>query len=392
MAEMLNTKDYEHYRGNEILSAQIAFYALGDKMLDVGFINDIDSADDKRKVTTLTNGRKKFLEKYTKDDLLSKSLFYEFASLIENTLLKNAEEKIKKSYYNKVHYILSGMIEMLEKLCEIYNDLYSKCKKEVDLSCDNIDRILQGTKQNFKSECDSVIDKFKSKVRNQMYNDINKDISNGDFKDKFEKTIEKEQEILKANFQEASNNVQEKFKKDLSDELENLQRRIGNVAEEFKEITLSNKFDSSLNIKIDNGINTMGLLSTGIGGAGLAMWIAGATNIWNPAGIAIIALSVLGLIISFGKAIRGFFDKEYKKREQRKSVDENLQKISQDMKKEVKKSIDEQARDNLEPYIKSVKDKLEKSVESIKNLSEFLEDSQNEVQNLANTIKIEGGL
>lgn len=385
MEEVLSAK---HYMGSKTLVAQIAFYALSNNMIEVEFIDD----NDLKKAKNLAKGRKKFLEKYSQNDLLEKSLFLDFVAFIKDGLVSNVMEKIKKSCFSKSHDILKKMGSMLEKLCEIYDDLYKECKKEVDESCDNIDRILDGVEKGFKSKCDSVIGDFSSKVRKQMYGKIDKDISNTEFKEKFEQVIKEEQEALKIEFENASKQVQEDFQEELKDELENLQRRIGNVAQEFREISLHNEFNSSLDIKIDSGINKMGLLGVGVGVGSLAWTIVAMGNIWNPLGITMIALSAIGLIISFYKSVIGFFSTDYKKAQQRKEVDKNLKKISQDMQGKVEESIHAYIKDEIKPHIDKLQDELKQNIKNIKRLSEFLEDSQSEVEILANEIKIEGGL
>ena len=383
MEEVLSSK---HYMGRKTLSAQIAFYALSNNMIEVEFIDD----NDLKKAKNLAKGRKKFLEKYSQNDLLEKSLFLDFVAFIKDDLVSNVMEKIKKSCFSKSHDILNKMSSMLKELYEIYDDLYKECKKEVDESCDNIDRILNGVERGFKSKCDSIIGDFNSKVRKQMYDKIDEDISNTEFKEEFERVIKEKQEAL--DFENASKQSQKEFQEELKDELENLQRRIGNVAEEFREISLHNQFDSSIDIKIDSGINKMGLLGVGVGAGGLAWAIIAGTNIWNPLGITMIALSAIGLIISFAKAVGGFFSKNYKKAQQRKEVDKNLKKISQDMQGKVEESICKYIKDEIKPHINKLQDELKQNIENIKRLSEFLEDSQSEVKILANEIKIEGGL
>lgn len=388
MSKVLNSNTCKHYMGRKTLVAQIAFYALSKNMLEVEFIDD-----DLKKAKNLAKGRKKFLEKYAQNDLLERSLFLDFVAFIKDDLVSNVMEKIKKSCFNKSHDILNKMSSMLKELYEIYDALYEECKEEVGKSCDNIDRILNGVEQDFKNKCNSVIRAFSSKVREQMYEEINdKDMDNKEFKEKFEEVIKKEQEALKIDFENASKQVQEDFQKELKNELENLQRRIGNVVEEFREISLHNQFNSSLDIKIDSGINKMGLLGVGVGAGGLAYAIVAMGNVWNPVGIAMIALSAIGLIISFYKSIRGFFSTEYKKAQQRKEVDKNLKTISQDMQDKVEESIHAYIKDEIKPYINKLQDELKQNIENIKRLSEFLEDSQSEVEVLANEIKIKGGL
>lgn len=388
----------EHYVGCKTLSAQVAFYALGDKMFNASLPENI--SDEAKKAANLAKKREKFINAYSKDDLLKKSLFIEFAEFISYDLAQNVGEKIKKSNFNKAHRILLAMNETLASLCETYNTLYKKCSEEVEEACKNLERILDSAQNDFESANDKVIDAFKSKVQNKMYDYIDGNVSDSDFEYKFESVIKNEQENLGDKFKEAFEKVQERFVKDIENEIENLQRRIGNIAKEFQSLSFKNDFDSNLNINIDSGIDKAGLVGAGIGAVGLTYMVI-AANLWNPAGWAAASAAVIAtVIISAGtiifgtwKSVRKIFSSNYKKSEQRKAVDENLRKICQNSKEQVYKSIKNEIDKNLKPQIDKIQNSLQDSVQTIKEASEFFETLQkNEILTLANQITKEGGL
>lgn len=388
----------EHYAGRKTLSAQVAFYALGDKMIGVDLPQN--ARDEAKKALNLAKKREKFINAYSKDDLLKKSLFIECAEFISYDLAQNVGEKIKKSNFNKAHRILLAMNETLEFMYKTYSKIYVKCAKEVEDSCKNLKRILDSTQNDFETANDKVIDTFKSKVRDKMYEYIENNVSNDSFKSEFKSVIKNEQELLNDEFIKAFEKVQERFVKDIENEIENLQRRIGNIAKEFQSLSINNDFDTNLNINIDSGIDKAGLVGAGIGAVGLTYMVI-AANLWNPAGWAAASAAVIAtVIISAGTIIFGtwksvgkIFSSNYKKSEQRKAVDENLRKICQNSKEQVYKSIKNEIDKNLKPQIDKIQNSLQDSVKTIKEASEFFETlRKNEILTLANQIKKEGGL
>ena len=388
----------EHYAGRKTLSAQVAFYALGDKMIGVDLPQN--ARDEAKKALNLAKKREKFINAYSKDDLLKKSLFIECAEFISYDLAQNVGEKIKKSNFNKAHRILLAMNETLEFMYKTYSKIYVKCAKEVEDSCKNLKRILDSTQNDFETANDKVIDTFKSKVRDKMYEYIENNVSNDSFKSEFKSVIKNEQELLNDEFIKAFEKVQERFVKDIENEIDNLQRRIGNIAKEFQSLSINNDFDTNLNINIDSGIDKAGLVGAGIGAVGLTYMVI-AANLWNPAGWAAASAAVIAtVIISAGTIIFGtwksvgkIFSSNYKKSEQRKAVDENLRKICQNSKEQVYKSIKNEIDKNLKPQIDKIQNSLQDSVKTIKEASEFFETlRKNEILTLANQIKKEGGL
>ena len=397
MANALDSSEQKHYAGRKTLSALVAFYGLADKMFNVDLPQNASSEATKTK--DFAQNREEFIAKYSKDDLLEKSLFLDFARFISDDLVQNVGAKIKKSNFNKAHRILLAMNETLEFVYKTYSEIYSKCDKEVEDSCHKIERVLDSAKSGFEVASDSVIRDFKIKVRDTMYEYIGRNVSDDSFKSKFKSVIEDEQENLGDKFKEAFEKVQEKISEDIENEIENLQRRISNIAKEFQSLSFKNEFDSNLNINIDSGIDKKGLAMSGIGIAGLVgtIIIAG-----GPVGvIAAGALAIAGVVISAVTIVLGavksvwkFFSDDYKINQQRKAVDENLRKICDNAEKEIRESIqNEIINKNLKPFIEDLQDALKSSVENIKEASEFFGTlRKDEVLPLEKQIKIEGGL
>lgn len=388
----------EHYIGRKTLSALVAFCALGEKMPNVELLDDSDLA---QRAKGFARTRDKFINAYSKDELLKKSLFLDFTNFISDDLAQNVGEKIKKSNFNKAYSIISEMSKTLKQLNEIYGKLYEKCNDEVRDSRRNIARIVYNAREvAFKSACNAVVDKFISEIRDEIYNYINQNVKDSEFEARFKRIIENKQGALKYKFQIAFEKVEKDIQSDIERELENFERRIDNIAQEFQSLSIKNSFDSSLNIDIDSGIDKWGLFSVGTGVAGVLVTMT-AANLWKPAGwaaasalvITALVFSVATIFLGFYKSVRKFFSDSYKMSEQRKAVDENLRKISEEIKDKAHKSINEHIDENIAPNRGKIVKVLQDSVDNVKRASEyFMALRDNEVVPLANQIKNEGGL
>ena len=388
----------EHYIGRKTLSALVAFCALGDKMPNVELLDDSDLA---QRAKGFARTREKFINAYSKDELLQKSLFLDFARFISDDLAQNVGEKIKKSNFNKAYHILLGLSETAEKLNKIYGELYKKCNDEVSNLRMNIMRIVPNINKSFNIASDSVVDKFISEIREEIYNFINQKVEDSEFEAKFKKIIENKQGDLKYKFQIAFQKVETDLQKDIEREIENFERRIGNITQEFQSLSIKNSFDSSLNIDIDNGIDMVGLTSAGIGaallGVGLYMKLAGGATAPAGVGIPLIVFGAIldgfAVVLMTYKSVAKFFSDDYKMSQQRKNVDSNLRKISEEIKDKAHKSINKHIYENIAPNIEKIAKVLQDSVDNLKRTSEYFRILRDdEVVPLAKQIKNEGGL
>ncbi|GHP80939.1 hypothetical protein JP0050_06480 [Helicobacter pylori] len=104
-------------------------------------------------------------------------------------------------------------------------------------------------------------------------------------------------------------------------------------------INLDSGFDSIFNIH--SGIDKLGLFSS------IASLVFGIFNFWNPVGWASIGLGSIGIV----KSVWSWFSSDYKKSQQRKEVDKNLD--------EVCEKIEEKMRNQIEDAKKGICEKVE---------------------------------
>ncbi len=150
-----------------------------------------------------------------------------------------------------------------------------------------------------------------------MYERIEKDIGNKECKEIFENECEQRTEKLRENIRRCFNKCKEQFSKDIKKEIGQFEERIKNFLVMLNHINLDSGFDFSFNI--DSGINGLGLFAS-IGGLALLLAVP------VLGGFALAAGIVLGLI-GVVKSVWNFFSSGYKKSQQKKEVDKNLDKV-----------------------------------------------------------------
>ncbi len=156
-----------------------------------------------------------------------------------------------------------------------------------------------------------------------MYKRIDKDIEDDECKRQFEVELQKGVEKLCENIKKRFEKDEQQFREDIKKDIEQFEERIKDSLIMLDRINIDSGFDFSFNI--DSGINKMGLFAS-IGGLALLLM--------TPV-VGLIAL-IGGLILgSIGivKSVWSFFDSDYKKSQQKKEVDKNLDKFCEKLQK-----------------------------------------------------------
>ncbi len=124
-------------------------------------------------------------------------------------------------------------------------------------------------------------------------------------------------------------------------------------------INIDSGFD--ININIDSGINGLGLLGS------MASLVFGISNFWNPVGWASITLGLIGVV----KSVWSWFSSDYKKSQQRKEVDKNLDKVCGIIEEKMRNQI-EDAKKIISEKVESLKVRLNDSVVCYEHMREGL--------------------
>ncbi|WP_229763117.1 apolipoL family protein [Helicobacter pylori] len=172
---------------------------------------------------------------------------------------------------------------------------------------------------------------------------------------------------------------EEQFSRDIKEDIEQFEERIKNFLVMLNHINLDSGFDFSFNI--DSGINGLGLFAS-IGG----LVILGLVNIWNPMGwIELGLVSFLGLV-GVVKSVWNFFSSGYKKSQQKKEVDKNLNKICEKIKEDVRNQI-ESSKKIIFEKVENLKVRLNDSVVCYERMKEGLIKAGEGLWHLSNNIK-----
>lgn len=289
----------EHYAGSLIVSAYPAFIASTDHFIPGNI---------KRK------DRSKFLAVMKSDDILNKTGFISLTHKLGLEMLENAKMKIQKSNFNKANDTIRQLEKNIRDSNKIFNPLLDKLENQAHDSILQLESATDELNSNIESTVVSVFKKKREKSRRYIYEKIDKDIDNDEFKGCLEYCIKHE-------FKGIENELSEEIKK----QFETFQEKVEDIAAQFQEhvqeflddaFTISD-IDFEFEIKIDNGISIAGLITTVLGSIALIFGSGG----WA------LAFGAISIILSFTKAVWAFFDSDYKKAQQRKAADRNIEKI-----------------------------------------------------------------
>ena len=270
--------------------------------------------------------REKFLTAMSASEILKRSGMDVFLNFIRTDICQNFQKKIRDANLKKIHDCLQEGIDHLHQARESFINAAKKLEIQVKSASSQIDALLSGTTQKLKSECHDQLTEMKTSMRAEIYDYIDSDQSNDDFKERLTAEIEELKNSVGKNLEVRFAKVFEMFKHEVSEIIKKNQKNV----DEILRYTIDDPFSTlklsfNTDFKMDNGINMVGLIST-LGGAAALVWASFLAS--NPVGWTTAAvLGAVGLVFSFYKAVRSFFSSNYKKEQQRKSTDENLDQV-----------------------------------------------------------------
>ncbi|MEB0188084.1 hypothetical protein QN410_25840 [Pseudomonas sp. Bout1] len=367
----LNTKMREqlgdNYQKVIPLSAQPAFLAVAD-CLPPG--------------SPHAKNKAKFLANFTVEEVLNKTNIRHFHQVLTGDLVSDYKHKIRRSNFNKANRVVMNAKDEFDALrLQSFMPLRDRLKEDVKGSCDQLDISLKGLKTRLETQGEQAINTFKNTVRRHLYKRIESDISNDSFKAAFETLIQEGQATLETQLPKKMDAELQRFQADIADVIERFQEYANELLEAYAKVRvgrMDTQFD--LKIDIDNGLKVKNLLIT-LG--------SGALLFWNPAGWVILALGIAGVFFGAVKAVIGFFSSDYKMAQQRKSVDENLDKITAQLRKSLHESLAD-AFPELEKKVEGLKDALAEPVRQVSEINNTLIKSIAELNKLSTKIELAG--
>ena len=353
----------KNYKDYTVVAGLAGFYAVANCLVPFGEKN---------------RNQLKFLNNSDRDELKEKSGLRAFQDHLTQKVVGDVPYKIKASNFNKANYVLKQTVETLNNVHTGYSDLKLNIDKQVALTKQEIDSGYLDLVQSLKTVIDKNIQDFERKTRQEVYQRIESNISNDDFKSILKLKIDDNLKTVSDDLVKDFKNETSQFDENLKQKLQKLSSRLASIQNNFKSQGISGLENNvSLKFDINSGINKMGLLGVGIG-VGAAMW-------WNPVGWGAIALTAAGLLFSFAKAIWSFFDSDFKKSEQKKSVDKNLSNIVKELKKVAQENLNG-VEEKIEPSLLDLKKKLNEPSDQITGLIEDIHQSIKMFNTLSNNI------
>ncbi|WP_337240340.1 hypothetical protein [Proteus faecis] len=274
--------------------------------------------------------REKFLAKYNSDVILHKSDMHKLTSMFNSSMIDDFKQKIIIANHNKAKKVVDHALLQVIKLHENkFHPLSNALRAEISDKNVELRSLITTLKSRLKNQTREQIRNFSSNVRKETYKRIDDDISNDDFKNVLRSCVERNQKSLVNKLPDVVKEETTLFEQRLKDVITRFEQQTSGIVSDFNMI---NSVDSDLNFKMDNGISVWGIVGS-LGG--------GALLFFTPMGWALVAVSAATLVFQAYKAIRSFFSSNYKQSQQRKSVDDNLYKLEDEIESKIDEKIDE---------------------------------------------------
>ncbi|GAA8348178.1 hypothetical protein HpNP15_07100 [Helicobacter pylori] len=354
----------KRYEGHQIVSAQAAFYSLSSALLPE---------------TDFYKNKQKFLEIFKAEELLLyKSQFKQLGKFIAGTLLENSRKKIIESNCNKALKVIEKLQKTITTTIDRQIDpTIKEIRDKLPETYSNLDRSRDKFVSNLGNSVHNEIDRFKSDLREKMYAHIDRDIEDYECKRKFIDELKKGMKELDRTIEGLVKKCEKQFSKDIKEDIGQFEERIKNSLVMLNRINIDSGFDPNFNIhRGNNMLNTLGLLSS------IASLVFGLFNFWNFAGWGSIGLGLIGIV----KSVWSFFDSDYKKSQQRKEVDKNLDEVCGIIEERVRNKI-EDAKKGICEKVESLKARLNDPVVCYERMREGLIKAGEGLWQISNNIK-----
>ncbi|WRB67629.1 50S ribosome-binding GTPase [Helicobacter pylori] len=351
----------KHYMGYKAVSAQVAFYGLSSALLPE---------------TDLYKNKQKFLEIFKAEELLLyKSQFKQLGKFIAGTLLENSRKKIIESNCNKALKVIEKLQKaIITTIDRQINLTIKEIKDKLLETYSNLDHSRDKFVSKLKNSVFDAIDRFESDLREEMHAYIDRDIENKECKEIFKNECKQGMKELDRTIEGLVKKCEKQFSKDIKEDIEQFEERIKNSLVMLNYINLDSGFDPKFNIH--SGIDKLGLISS------IGSLVFGIFNFWNPVGLAFIGLGAIGIV----KSVWSWFSSDYKKSQQRKEVDKNLDKVCEKIAKHMRNEIKD-AKKGIFEKVESLKAGLNDSVVGYECMREGLIKAGEGLWHLSNNIK-----
>ena len=355
----------ERYRGHIALSVQPAFLATADYL--------VPGSDHERK-------RTKFMRGTSVDELLARSGVASFVEWLGGDMVRDSERRIRASNVHKVRTaVLKARDELSGMQREELTPLVTKIKTNWKSTGQQIHKSVAKVSVALEVTAEGCIRDFETTLRKQIYVDIDSNIGNEVLEQKLQAHVYESRQKLEAALVKQMTAVLEGFQRDLVATLDRLEKRIEQLSATFDWRGSEGSF-SGMTISFASGIDYGSLLASLAGGIML---------IWSPAGWVVIAIGAVGILVNVVKAVWSLFDKDYKKSQQRKAVNEHIGRIVAKMREATHASLEE-VQALIAAKVEEVSVQVQRSVDQARRINKAITDCCAQLDDLAEHMDKEG--
>lgn len=329
------------------------------------------------------NEQRKFLERFgERDKILELSGLPNFVEKLSSEIIVNYRNKIKRSNLNKACQTLDSSICDLKALSQKFKEDGKKVRDEVLNSQTRIKVLMEQFTGILDSLRGKILQAFQNEIRASLYNEIDKDISNDAFKRNLKNEMELQAQKLENKLRNSIELEANKFGEELLNIVKRTSLHLNNIVNER-----SNSFNLknfNLHIKIDNGLNLIGLVSSGVSAVvGIVLLVTTPPG-WTAVFIGGI-LAVVSALIGVTKSVIGFFSSDYKKSQQRKETDNAIRKAANQIGNEMEKILNG-IKNAMNEEVEKVLMELQAPLKQYKSVIEVLEKAETELEAIFQTI------
>lgn len=371
----------KNYLGHKVVSAQPAFFALAksvfpDTELGIKMNDFLDKCVERN---------------MTREDILMKSGFIDFAEFLGNTFIQDAKQKIRKSNFNKAYIVVSSLKKNLDSNIENYEKKLEKDEDETNRASESLWLTLESFISGLHNQVRDEIRKLIDRTREKTYAYIDLDKKDSEVEAFFKDQIEKQMEVFEKNVEGIVVKQQHELQKRLQDDLEKYQEKIRENLEDASKIEIFDEFGNQIKIDVDQNFDFFGFFSS-LGGAALGVW-GGIALLATPViGWITIVASILTGIIGAGRVVLRWLKLVDKKAQQQKSIEKNLREVKTKIEDQIENMI-QNNKIELEGKIRSIEEKMRSFLVQGKRRVDILKKEGRELEQIAeqivNTIKEE---
>lgn len=365
--DVLNKVLSEQYEGHKVLSAYPALLSVGNFWED-----------------RVCKNQRKFLDQLgSAEDILADSGVKDFSNWLRTSLVEESKSKIIKSNYRKISVAIEHTQENISEIQREFTSLKKKLRLNEKYTNRKLDEESELFVQNLENEAITIIRKFKNSFRKKMYDEIDKEIDNDEFKIIFEKEKEFAIEEVRQQMRIGMRDILKEFEKEIKEIVMKNERYTTELLQSFDDsIQFDFEFEPILNIKNSGSVaGTVLSLVSGVGGVFLSFT--------NPIGWAVIVLSVVGMLISVGKNVLGFFNHGYRASQQRNATNENIEEMATELSTCIRENINK-THDPLMREIDKVKGDLSFAIKYINEMNRVFKEAERKLKSLSWEIEQEG--